>query len=153
MLEPLTLVLAAPAAKVVLEKFVEGAAAKLGEGAVEQLPAQAKALIQRLGQLLWEGGLQGHPGGPELLTTAEQGQPEQLGAAVDDVLQRDAGLEEDVRRLAAELGQLLASLPTATNVMNVSHGSQGLMVTATQEQPIIQIQGNPTLNFGVSEKK
>jgi hypothetical protein len=50
MIEQLTLLLAAPIAKAILDKFYEGVGSKLGEKAVELLPEKVK----QLGQLVWE---------------------------------------------------------------------------------------------------
>lgn len=148
----LTLVQAFRVAMVLLEKFVEGAGTKLGELAIEQLPNQAQALIQKLGQLLWDRGLKDHPQGRAVLEAAAQGQEAELREVVKQVLEGDGALREEVQQLAQAVYQDLSIEQTGQNVMNVL-GGQGLQVNANQEQPIIQIQGNPTLNFGVKEKK
>ena len=152
MIEILTLTLANPLAKLLVEKFAEGSATKLGELAVEVLPAQIQAQIQKLGQFLWDRGLKDHPQGQILLEEAAQGQAEGLAAVVDQLLQQHPSLGQEVQPLVQTLCQSLSIEQTGQNVMNVL-GGQGLQVNATQEQPIIQIQGNPTLNFGVKEKK
>ena len=150
----LTLLLATPIAKLVLEKFYEGAATKLGEQAVELLPEKVKGGVQRLGQLIWQRGLSQKPNSDALLQAAAEGSTAhqaQLQGAIEEVLQ-DPDLAQTAKQLATEIYQTINITQEGKNVMNVM-GGQGLQVNEKQDQPIIQIQGNPTLNFGVSEKK
>lgn len=150
----LTLLLATPIAKLVLEKFYEGAATKLGEQAVELLPEKVKGGVQRLGQLIWQRGLSQKPNSEALLQAAAEGSTAhqaQLQGAIEEVLQ-DPDLAQTAKQLATEIYQTINITQEGKNVMNVM-GGQGLQVNEKQDQPIIQIQGNPTLNFGVSEKK
>ncbi|MFZ9739779.1 MAG: hypothetical protein ACO3EZ_17425 [Prochlorotrichaceae cyanobacterium] len=150
----LTLLLATPIAKLVLEKFYEGAATKLGEQAVELLPEKVKGGVQRLGQLIWQRGLSQKPNSDALLQAAAEGSTAhqaQLQGAIEEVLQ-DPDLAQTAKQLATEIYQTINITQEGKNVMNVM-GGQGLQVNEKQDQPIIQIQGNPVLNFGVSEKK
>lgn len=150
----LTLLLATPIAKLVMEKFFEGAATKLGDQAVELLPQKVKDGVQRLGQLLWQRGLSQKPNSETLLTEAAAGSTvhqQELKAAIDAVL-ADPNLAQEAQQIATEIYQTITIDQEGKNVMNVL-GGQGLQVNEKQDQPIIQIQGNPTLNFGVSEKK
>ena len=57
MIEQLTVWLAAPIVKAILDKFYEGVGSKLGEKAVELLPEK----VQQLGQLVWNKCLRGKP--------------------------------------------------------------------------------------------
>ena len=150
----LTLLLATPIAKLVLEKFFEGAASKLGEQTIEALPPKVKDAVQRLGQLIWQRGLSQKPNSEALLQAAAEGstdRQQELKAAIEEVLQ-DPDLAQTAKQLATEIYQTINITQEGKNVMNVM-GGQGLQVNEKQDQPIIQIQGNPTLNFGVSEKK
>jgi hypothetical protein len=54
---------------------------------------------------------------------------------------------QDIQPLVTEIIQVIQNNVDAKNVQQI-FGGQGLMVTEKQDQPIIQIQGNPTLNFG-----
>ena len=159
MMLDLTLLLATPIAKVVMDKFFEGAASKVGEQAIELLPSKVKEALQRLGQLIWQRGLSQKlsqkPNPEALLTEAAAGSAthqQELKAAIDEVL-ADPNLAQEAQQLATEIYQTITiAHQEGQNVMNV-FGGQGLQVNEKQDQPIIQIQGNPTLNFGVPEKK
>lgn len=69
-------------------------------------------------------------------------------------------MKQEIAEFDAEREALRISNPSMSgvtpqegqNVMNV-FGGQGLQVNEKQDQPIMQIQGNPTLNFGVPEKQ
>jgi hypothetical protein len=151
----LTLLLATPIAKLVLEKFFGAVASKLGEQAITQLPQKVQEKVQQLGQLIWQKGLSQKPNGEALLTEAAAGSTEHqeaLKAEIETLLTNDTVLQQSAQQLATEIYQTITIDQDAKNVMNVL-GGQGLQVNAKQDQPIIQIQGNPTLNFGVSEKK
>jgi hypothetical protein len=68
MLDQLTLLLATPIAKAVLDKFYESAGSKLGEKAVELVPDKVK----QLGQLVWDKCLRDKIGAGELVATGGQ---------------------------------------------------------------------------------
>lgn len=74
MLETLSLALATPIAKIVLDKFYEGCGSKLGEKAI----ALATAPIEKLGTLVWEKCFKGKPGTTELLEAAAKGSEAEL---------------------------------------------------------------------------
>jgi hypothetical protein len=69
MLDQLTLLLATPIAKAVLDKFYESAGSKLGEKAVELVPDKVK----QLGQLVWDKCLRDKIGAGELVEQAANG--------------------------------------------------------------------------------
>lgn len=150
MIEQLTLLLATPIAKAVLDKFYEGVGSKLGEKAVELLPEKVK----QLGQLVWTKCLRGKPGTDEVLQKAASGSVEdqkRLTEYLHKALESDAALRQETQKIAEEIHQVIQfGDVNAKNVQQI-FGGQGLMVTERQEQPIIQIQGNPTLNFGKSD--
>ncbi len=151
MLQSLTLVLATPIVKAILDKFYEGVGSKLGEKAVERLPDALKQKVKHLGQLVWEKCLRGKPGSDTLLQQAAQGSADdqkKLAEYLHKVLEADTTLKQQIQPLAAEIQQVIQfDDVNATNVQQIFAG-QGLQVNSPQEQPIIQIQGNPTLHFG-----
>jgi hypothetical protein len=113
-MEPITtisLLLATPIAKVILEKFYEGAGTKLGEMVVEKLPGVVQEKIQRLGQLVWGKCLlkaNDQEQAKKLLEAAAKGDEnaqKNLVQGVNQVLDADAGLKHEVERLAAEIHQ------------------------------------------------
>lgn len=102
MIESLTLLLATPIAKVILDKFYEGVGAKLGEKAVELLPEKVK----QLGQLVWAKCLRGKPGTEETLQQAASGSVEaqqKLTAYLHQVLESDLALKQEAQKLAEEI--------------------------------------------------
>lgn len=147
MLESLTLLLATPIAKAILDKFYEGAGEELGKKAVELVPAKVK----QLGQLVWDKCLRGKRGADEVVQRAANRSAEaqqKLTEHLHKTLDADGGaLQQDVQPLVADIIQVIQNNVDAKNVQQI-FGGQGLMVTERQDQPIIQIQGNPTLNFG-----
>ncbi|NJK27443.1 MAG: DUF479 domain-containing protein, partial [Coleofasciculaceae cyanobacterium SM2_3_26] len=136
--------------KVVLDKFCEGVAYKLGDKAVEALPEKVKQLVKRLGQLVWTKCLRGKPGTEQLLQQAADGsaaEQEELKKYLHQVLESDTDLQQEAKKLAEEIHQVIQFEDVnARNVQQI-FGGQGLQVNERQEQPIIQIQGNPTLKL------
>ena len=102
MIEQLTLLLATPIAKAILDKFYEGVGSKLGEKAVELLPEKVK----QLGQLVWAKCLRGKPGTDEMLQKAANGSAadqKKLADYVHQVLESDATLKQEAQKLADEI--------------------------------------------------
>jgi Asp-tRNA(Asn)/Glu-tRNA(Gln) amidotransferase B subunit len=146
----LTIALATPIVKAVLEKFYESAGEKLGEKAAELVPAKVK----QLGQLVWDKYLRRKQGADEIVQNAANGSAEAQQALAEDLhntLEADDSLKQAVQPLVTEIIQNIQNNVGAKNVQQI-FGGQGLMVNAVQEQPIIQIQGNPTLHFGGKSK-
>ncbi len=107
----ITLFLATPIAKVILDKFYEGVGTKLGEAAVEKLPGALKEKIQQLGQLVWGKCLQ-RANDPEqahkLLQAAADGVEDaqkNLAIGVNQVLEADADFKAEVEQIATEIHQ------------------------------------------------
>lgn len=151
MLETIPLLLATPIATIILDKLYEGLGSKLGEKAVEA----ASASIQKLGQVVWNRCFKGKPGTDKQLEAAAKGSEPELQRIRDYLLkemenQEFVGL---VQPIAQEIHQVLVQMESV-NAKNVQQifGGQGLQVNEKQDQPIIQIQGNPTLHFGQSSK-
>jgi hypothetical protein len=102
MIEQITLLLATPIAKAILDKFYEGIGSKLGEKAVEKLPEKVK----QLGQMIWEKCLRGKPGTYEQLQKAANGSTEdqkQLSNYLYQLLDADSSLAKEVQKLAEEI--------------------------------------------------
>ncbi len=149
MLEQIPLLLATPIAKIILDKLYEGMGSKLGEKAVEA----ATAPIQKLGQAVWNWCFKGKPGVEKTLTAAANGSEPELQQLREYLLKelKNPEFAGMVQPIAQEIYQVIVQFDDV-NAQNVQQifGGQGLQVNATQDQPIIQIQGNPTLNFGQS---
>jgi hypothetical protein len=116
-MEPITtisLFLATPIAKVILNKFYEGVGTKLGEAAVQKLPGAVKTKIQQLGDLVWRRCLQQANDAEQaqkLLQAAADGSKEaqeNLAAGVNQVLEEDADFHKEVEQLATEINQQIS---------------------------------------------
>jgi hypothetical protein len=151
MLELLSLALATPIAKIILDKLYEGLGSKLGEKVVEA----ASLPIQQLGQVVWNRCFQGKPGTDTLLAAAANGSEPELKQIRAYLLKEmeNPTFVEMVKPIAEEIHQVIVQMDTihARNVQQI-FGGQGLQVNERQDQPIIQIQGNPTLHFAPSPK-
>ena len=151
MIEQITLLLATPIAKAVLDKFYEGVGSKLGEKAVELLPEK----VTQLGKLIWEKCLRGKPGTEQLLQSAAAGSTEdqqKLTKYLHQVLEADAGLKAEAQKLADEIHlEITNNDIQARNVLYATGQAQALQVN-DPNQPVIQVQGNPTFHFGATPK-
>jgi hypothetical protein len=113
-MEPITMIslaLATPIAKVILDKFYEGVGTKLGEAAVEKLPGAVKEKIQQLGQLVWGKCLQkanDQEQAKKLLQAAADGSAaaqKNLVLGVNQALDEDPDFKRKVEQLATEIHQ------------------------------------------------
>lgn len=151
MLETITVLLATPIAKIILDKLYEGVGSKLGEKVV----TAATAPIQKLGQMVWERCFKGKPGTDKLLEAAAKGAQPELKQVQEYLLKEmeNPAFVEMVKPIAQEIHQVVVQFDdvNARNVQQI-FGGQGLQVNEKQDQPIIQIQGNPTLHFGKQSK-
>ena len=151
MLETITVLLATPIAKIILDKLYEGVGSKLGEKVV----TAATAPIQKLGQMVWERCFKGKPGTDKLLEAAAKGAQPELKQVQEYLLKEmeNPAFVEMVKSIAQEIHQVVVQFDdvNARNVQQI-FGGQGLQVNEKQDQPIIQIQGNPTLHFGKQSK-
>lgn len=133
-------------ATLALNKIIEGGAGELGKG----LTTGTMEKVNKLGSMIWER-IKGKPEVEANVTKLAQGDPEAkaiVQGQIDDVLQEgNSPFVQEVRQLVADIYQEIHSDVDAKNVMQI-FGGQGLQVNEKQDQPIIQIQGNPTLNFG-----
>ncbi len=151
MIEQISLLLAAPIVKAILDKFYEGVGSKLGEKAVEMLPEKVK----QLGQLIWEKCLRGQPGTEQLLQSAADGSVDEqrkLAEYLHKFLDANADLRQEAQKLAEEIQiEVTHNDIHAKNVLYATGQSQALQVN-DPNQPVIQIQGNPTIHFGAPAK-
>ncbi len=105
MLEAITLALATPIAKIILDKLYEGVGSKLGEKVV----AAATAPIQKLGQVVWERCFKGKPGTDKLLEAAAKGSEPELKQVREYVLKamENPAFVAAVQPIAQEIHQVL----------------------------------------------
>lgn len=151
MIEQITLLLATPIAKAVLDKFYEGVGSKLGEKAVELLPEK----VTQLGRLVWEKCLRGKPGTDRLLQNAAEGSAadqRKLTEYLHQVLDTDLSLKQEAQKLAEEIHlEVTNNNIQARNVLYATGQAQALQVN-DPNQPVIQVQGNPIFNIGTASK-
>jgi uncharacterized protein (DUF3084 family) len=151
MMELITIAAAQAIAKIALDKFVEGSAGELGK----ELTKPVAEKVKQLGNAVWQR-IKGEPKAAELLKAVEANQPEAIATlekGLHRLWEQDQQFAQEIQPLAQEIQQMLVQIETV-NAKNVQQifGGQGLQVNEKQDQPIIQIQGNPTLNFGSSSK-
>ena len=141
-MEPVMVTLATMA----LNKIIEGGAGELGKG----LTTGTLAKVNKLGQMIWDR-IKGKPEVEANVPKLAQGDPEataEIQGQIDKILQEgNSEFTQTVRQLAADIYQEIHSDVDAKNVLQV-FGGQGMQITEKQDQPIMQILGNPTLNFG-----
>jgi hypothetical protein len=145
MIEQISLLLAKPIVKIILDKFYDGVGSKLGELAVEKFPEKVK----QLGQLVWEKCLRGKTDTDKLLEGATNGSEEEqkkLEAHLSEILKSDLGFNQEVKQLATEIYQAIQEVD-AHNVQQV-FGGQGLQVN-DPKAPVIQTGENAKFYFGV----
>lgn len=145
MIEQISLLLAKPIVKVILDKFYYGVGSKLGELAVEKFPEKVK----QLGQFVWEKCLRGKTDTDKLLEGAANGSEEEqkkLEAHLSEVLTSDPSFNQKVKQLATEIYQAIQEVD-AHNVQQI-FGGQGLQVN-DPKAPVIQAGENAKFYIGV----
>jgi hypothetical protein len=153
MLDPITLALATPIAKIIFDKFYEGTGSKLGEKAVEL----AAAPIQKLGQLIWGRCLQRADDATQaakLLQSAADGSTEaqkKLEIGVNQVLDADPALRTEAETIAKEINQQIQiGEMSGGEVWNVFGGKAEKNEFTDNKAPIIKDSTGPiTINYGV----
>jgi hypothetical protein len=106
MIEQISLLLATPIAKIVLDKFYEGLGSKLGEKVVE---LSSEKVIQ-LGHLIFEKCLANKPGINETLENAANGSvsdQEKLHQYVSNAIDTDINLKKEAQDIATEIHQFI----------------------------------------------
>ena len=147
MLEQLTLLLATPIAKVILNKFYEGIGDKLADKAINLLPEK----VTELGQLIWEKCLKQEPKKEELLKNASEGSKEaqeKLTKYLNEILENNPDLKQEAQKLANEIHQNIEIRNTnAENIQNI-FGGKGTQNIAKDESRQIIITGDGPVNIG-----
>jgi len=120
-MEPITTAASWLLSKIVLDKFYEGVSSKLGEKAVEK----AIAPIEALGKFVWGRCVKlakDPKKATEVLQAAANGSEtakQSIVGAVDSVLS-DTAVEQDVRKLAAELHQTIVQIDDDSTMTQVN---------------------------------
>ena len=146
MLEQLTLVLATPIAKAILNKFYESIGDKLTEKAVNILPEK----IRELGQLIWKKYLKQKIKKEELLKNASEGSKEaqeQLTKYLNEALENNPDLKQEAQKIANEIYQNIEIDNISTeNIQNIFSG-KGIMNIAKGKSKQINIGEGSTVTF------
>ena len=153
MLETLSLAAATAIAKIVLDKFFEGAGEKLEETATNLGSAtvtKAHEKIQQLGSLVWQRCFKGKGADVEQLpekAAEDEAEQQKMAEYLNGVLEQSGEFTDEVKQIAGEIHQVLFEMKdiNARNVMQVM-GGQGLQVNDPQSQ-VIQAGDNNTFNF------
>jgi hypothetical protein len=133
------------------KKFIEATIGKVAEKMTE-------AGIKKIGELRGAivDKLRGNPAAVEALAKAEAfGSEDDLRDVanyLDMAARKDAAFAQQVQSMVQEINTLVQF--DDVNAQNVQQifGGQGLQVNAPQEQPIFQIQGNPTFHLGQKDQ-
>ncbi|MDA0866736.1 MAG: hypothetical protein O2890_10015 [Cyanobacteria bacterium] len=146
MLDPIiTPVLAAPIAKIILDKLYEGAGSKFGEKLVEAASAQ----VQKLGQAVWNRCLRGRLGADKVLEAAAKGSDPELKQVRNYLLaeMKKPDFVDMVQPMAQEIHQVLVSMDdvNARNSMQI-FGGEGFQNNDSQA-PIMQGINNSPINI------
>ena len=127
-MEPITAAASVLLSKIVLDKFYEGVSSKLGEKVVEK----ALAPIEALGKFVWERCVKlakDPKKATEVLQAAADGSEaarQSIGAGIDRILS-DAAVEQDVRKLAAELHQTIVQIDDDSLMIQQNSGGTNYM--------------------------
>ncbi|MGD1857304.1 MAG: hypothetical protein ACFB2W_23970 [Leptolyngbyaceae cyanobacterium] len=150
-MEAITLAAATALAKIVLDKFFDGAGQKLEETAVNlggTVVEKANAKILQLGNLIWQRCFKGKPDGvAELPEQAAQSgaeaEQQKLADYLNKVLEQEDDFTKEVKQIAGELHQVMFEMKdiNARNVQQVM-GGQGLQVNDSNA-PVIQAKDSP----------
>ena len=147
MLEQLTLLLATPIAKVILNKFYESIGDKLTEKAVNLLPEK----IRELGQLIWEKCLKQKFKKEELLKNASDGSEEaqkELTKYLNEALENNPDLKQEAQKLADEIHQNIQIKEiSGENIQQIFGGKAEQFNTKDIKAPIIQGGEGHTVNI------
>ena len=127
-MEPITTAAAVFLSKIVLDKFHEGVSGKLGEKVVDK----AIAPIEALGKFVWERCVKlvkDPQKATEVLQAAADGSETARQSIVDGVdrILSDAAVEQDVRKLAAELHQTIVHIDDDSSMIQQNSGGTNFM--------------------------
>lgn len=112
MLEALSLAAATALAKIVLDKFFEGAGQKLEATATElgeTVVAKANAKIMQLGELIWQRCFKGKDVDKRLEAAAQGSEPDTqvIQEYVHNALEADSSFAEQAKQIADEIHQVV----------------------------------------------
>lgn len=145
MIEQLSLLLATPIAKVILDKFYEGVGSELAKKAINELPKAVQDKIQKLGQFVWNQCLRqkADQTQPLLQQAADGSEVAQatLTKALHQVLDKNPGFAQEVHQLADEIQQIIQMKDCdAENVLNVFAGGTGQQFNNKEIHPHASVQ-------------
>lgn len=147
MIESISTAAAMTIAKIAFDKFIEGGAGELGRKVTEGITNK----IQQLAQAVWPR-LKGNAEALKVLQAAEKGSVEdtqKLKNYLDALWTKNPEFGQQVQQLAKEIHfELTRNDIQAENVQQIYDQGQGVQINGENKQPVIQIQGNPTLHFG-----
>ncbi|MEM9007322.1 MAG: hypothetical protein AAGE59_27830 [Cyanobacteria bacterium P01_F01_bin.86] len=153
MLEALSLAAATALAKIVLDKFFEGAGQKLEATATElgeTVVAKANAKIMQLGELIWQRCFKGKDVDKRLEAAAQGSEPDTqvLQEYVHNALEADSSFAEQAKQIAGEIHQVIMNIDEVkAKNMQQNLGGQNLQVNDPQA-PVIQAENSPiTINY------
>ena len=136
MLEQLTLLLATPIVKAILNKFYEDMGDRLAEKAINLLPKK----VRELGQLIWEKYLKQKLKKEELLKNASDGSKEaqeQLTKYLNEALENNPDLKQEAQKLADEIYQNIKINNTnAENIQNIFDGKGTINISKDKSKQI-----------------
>ena len=151
MIETITLALATPIAKAILDKFYEGVGSKLGEKAVEALPQVVKDRVTKLSQLVWDRCLKRQPGSDAVLNAAVQGSKpdqEKITSHIHKELDADPRFCADVKKLADEIHQdIQIDQGDGSEVWNVMGGKAEKNVYQDNQGNVFKDVSHSPINF------
>ena len=149
MLEQLTLLLATPIAKVILNKFYKGIGNKLADKAINLLPEK----VTELGQLIWEKCLKQEPKKEELLKKASEGSKEaqeELTKYLNKILENNPDLKQKTQKLAKEIHQNIEIKSTDTeNIQNqnISDNATGTQIKEVKGGVVVTGSGKTNITI------
>jgi hypothetical protein len=153
MIEQITLSLATPIARIILDKLYEGIGSKLGEKVVEA----AAEPIKKLGQAVWNRCFKEQPGTQKVLGAAAQGSAPALQQIRESLLKEMEHPEfmGMVQPIAQEIHQVIVQMDevNARNVQQIAR--DGFQNIETQGTIIQGVTGSPitiTTNNNYSDK-
>ena len=136
MLEQLTLPLATPITRAILNKFYEDIGDKLTEKAINLLPEKVK----ELGQLIWKKCLKQESNKEELLKNASKSSKEaqeELARYLNEILENNQDLKQEAQKIANEIYQNIEIKDTkAENIQNIFDGKGTMNISKDKSQQI-----------------
>lgn len=125
---------------------MEGSIGKLGEKLTEATLKKMEALRQKIWQKLRD-----KPQAENAIKAVQNGSEAELGQIIQ-ALQAEMAADPQFAQEVHQLAQQIINIESidGRNIQNI-YGGQGLQVN-DPNQPVFQIQGNPTIHFGAQSK-